>query len=65
MQLAGALGIAAPRIAVAGLNPHAGENGLLATRKARNHAGSAGGARRGLQVSDPTTGHGISEDGEG
>jgi 4-hydroxythreonine-4-phosphate dehydrogenase len=49
-----ALGIAAPRIAVAGLNPHAGENGLFGDQEAREVAPAIAAARaRGRDVSDP------------
>jgi 4-hydroxythreonine-4-phosphate dehydrogenase len=49
-----ALGIAAPRIAVAGLNPHAGESGLFGDQEAREIAPAIEAARaRGLDVSDP------------
>jgi len=49
-----ALGIAAPRIAVAGLNPHAGENGLFGSQESQEIMPAVLAARaRGLQVSDP------------
>jgi 4-hydroxythreonine-4-phosphate dehydrogenase len=49
-----ALGITAPRIAVAGLNPHAGENGLFGDQEAREVAPAIADARaRGWDVSDP------------
>ncbi len=49
-----ALGIAAPRIAVAGLNPHASEGGLFGDEEARRIAPAIQAARaRGLDVSDP------------
>lgn len=49
-----ALGIAQPRIALAGLNPHAGEGGLFGDQEAREIAPAAQAARaRGLNVSDP------------
>ena len=49
-----ALGIAAPRIAVAGLNPHAGEGGLFGDEDEREILPAARAARaRGLDVSDP------------
>ncbi|MCB0063311.1 MAG: 4-hydroxythreonine-4-phosphate dehydrogenase PdxA, partial [Caldilineaceae bacterium] len=49
-----ALGIAEPRIAVAGLNPHAGESGLFGDQEAREIQPAIEAARaRGLQVSDP------------
>jgi 4-hydroxythreonine-4-phosphate dehydrogenase len=49
-----ALGIAAPRIAVAGLNPHAGEGGLFGDQEARQIVPAIEAARaRGLNVSDP------------
>ena len=48
--LAQDFGIAAPRIAVAGLNPHAGEGGLIGTRGSgrhrAGHRGARGGGRR-------------------
>ena len=49
-----ALGIAAPRIGVAGLNPHAGENGLFGDQETREIMPAVVAARaRGLDVSDP------------
>ncbi|HET9223811.1 MAG TPA: 4-hydroxythreonine-4-phosphate dehydrogenase PdxA [Roseiflexaceae bacterium] len=49
-----ALGIAAPRIAVAGLNPHASESGLFGDQEAREIVPAIQAARaRGLDVSDP------------
>jgi 4-hydroxythreonine-4-phosphate dehydrogenase len=49
-----ALGIAAPRIAVAGLNPHASEGGLFGDQEAREIMPAVASARaRGLNVSDP------------
>jgi 4-hydroxythreonine-4-phosphate dehydrogenase len=49
-----ALGIERPRIAVAGLNPHAGEGGLFGDQEAREIAPACREAReRGLDVSDP------------
>ena len=49
-----ALGIDAPRIAVAGLNPHAGEGGLFGDQEAREIVPAIEEARaRGLDVSDP------------
>jgi 4-hydroxythreonine-4-phosphate dehydrogenase len=49
-----ALGIARPRIAVAGLNPHAGEGGLFGDHEAREIAPAVAQARaRGWDVSDP------------
>jgi len=49
-----ALGIAAPRIAVAGLNPHASEGGLFGDQEAREILPGIAAARaRGHQVSDP------------
>lgn len=48
------LGIARPRIAVAGLNPHAGEGGLFGDEEARAIVPAIEAARaRGLDVSDP------------
>ncbi len=48
------LGAAAPRIAVAGINPHAGEDGLLGHDEARVLAPAIARARaNGWQVSDP------------
>jgi 4-phospho-D-threonate 3-dehydrogenase / 4-phospho-D-erythronate 3-dehydrogenase len=49
-----ALGIARPRIAVAGLNPHASEGGLFGDEEAREVVPAIEAARaRGLDVSDP------------
>ncbi len=49
-----ALGIAAPRIAVAGLNPHAGEGGLFGDQEEREIRPAIAAARsRGRDVSDP------------
>jgi 4-hydroxythreonine-4-phosphate dehydrogenase len=49
-----AYGIASPRIAVAGLNPHAGENGMFGTEDAREIAPAVAAARaKGLDVSGP------------
>lgn len=49
-----ALGIAHPRIAVAGLNPHAGEGGLFGDQEAQEIMPAVVAARsRGLDVSDP------------
>ena len=49
-----ALGMAAPRIAVAGLNPHAGEAGLFGDEEEREILPAVRTARaRGLDVSDP------------
>lgn len=49
-----ALGIARPRIAVAGLNPHASEGGLFGDEEAREVVPAIAAARaRGLDVSDP------------
>jgi len=49
-----ALGIARPRIAVAGLNPHASEGGLFGDEEAREVVPAIMAARaRGLDVSDP------------
>jgi 4-phospho-D-threonate 3-dehydrogenase / 4-phospho-D-erythronate 3-dehydrogenase len=49
-----ALGIATPRIAVAGLNPHASEGGLFGDQEAREIVPAIKAARaRGLDVSDP------------
>ncbi len=49
-----ALGIAHPRIAVAGLNPHAGEGGLFGHEEEREVVPAIEAARaRGLDVSDP------------
>lgn len=48
------LGVTRPRIAVAGLNPHAGENGLFGTEESRIIAPAVQAARRrGLDVSGP------------
>jgi 4-hydroxythreonine-4-phosphate dehydrogenase len=48
------LGVDAPRIAVAGLNPHAGEGGLFGHQEAREIVPAIEDARaRGLDVSDP------------
>jgi 4-hydroxythreonine-4-phosphate dehydrogenase len=48
------LGIAQPRIAVAGLNPHASEGGLFGDQEAREIVPAIEAARaRGLDVSDP------------
>jgi 4-hydroxythreonine-4-phosphate dehydrogenase len=48
------LGIAQPRIAVAGLNPHASEGGLFGAEEAREIVPAIEAARaRGLDVSDP------------
>ncbi len=52
-----ALGIAAPRIAVAGLNPHAGEGGLFGDEELRIIAPAIAAARaEGLDVSGPWPG---------
>jgi 4-hydroxythreonine-4-phosphate dehydrogenase len=52
-----ALGIAAPRIAVAGLNPHAGEGGLFGDEEARIIAPAIAAARAsGYDVSGPWPG---------
>lgn len=49
-----ALGIPQPRIAVAGLNPHAGEGGLFGSQEQREIQPAVEAARaRGLNVSDP------------
>ena len=49
-----ALGIANPRIAIAGLNPHAGEGGLFGDEEEREIVPAVEAARaRGLDVSDP------------
>lgn len=49
-----ALGIPEPRIAVAGLNPHASEGGLFGDNEAREVVPAIAAARaRGLNVSDP------------
>ena len=51
------LGIAAPRLAVAGLNPHAGENGLFGDEEERYIAPAIAEARRlGLDASGPYPG---------
>ena len=48
------LGIAEPRIAVAGLNPHASEGGIFGNQEAESIAPAIAAARaRGLNVSDP------------
>jgi 4-phospho-D-threonate 3-dehydrogenase / 4-phospho-D-erythronate 3-dehydrogenase len=53
-QACRSLGIASPRIAVAGLNPHAGEGGLFGDQEAREIVPAIEAARaRGLNVSDP------------
>jgi 4-hydroxythreonine-4-phosphate dehydrogenase len=47
-------GVAAPRVAVAGLNPHAGEGGLFGDQEARTVAPAVAAARaRGWDVSGP------------
>ena len=52
-----ALGIAAPRLAVAGLNPHAGENGLFGDEEEKFIAPAIAEARRfGLDASGPYPG---------
>jgi 4-hydroxythreonine-4-phosphate dehydrogenase len=52
-----ALGIAAPRLAVAGLNPHAGENGLFGEEEQRFIAPAIAEARRlGLDAHGPFAG---------
>jgi 4-hydroxythreonine-4-phosphate dehydrogenase len=52
--LKGAFGIEAPRIGVCGLNPHAGERGLLGTRDAEQIAPAVRQLRsRGLDVTGP------------
>jgi 4-hydroxythreonine-4-phosphate dehydrogenase len=52
-----ALGIPQPRIAVAGLNPHASEGGLFGEQEAREVIPAVQAARsRGLNVSDPLPG---------
>ncbi|CAN5858915.1 4-hydroxythreonine-4-phosphate dehydrogenase PdxA [soil metagenome] len=52
-----ALGIAEPRIAVAGLNPHASEGGLFGDQEAREVIPAVQSARsRGFNVSDPLPG---------
>jgi 4-hydroxythreonine-4-phosphate dehydrogenase len=49
-----ALGIAQPRIAIAGLNPHASEGGLFGNQEAEQIMPAIGAARaEGLDVSDP------------
>ena len=49
-----ALGVAEPRIAVAGLNPHAWEAGIFGDQETREIQPAIDAARvRGLQVSDP------------
>jgi 4-hydroxythreonine-4-phosphate dehydrogenase len=49
-----ALGIAAPRIAVAGLNPHASEGGLFGDEEQRHIVPAVSASRaRGINVSDP------------
>jgi 4-hydroxythreonine-4-phosphate dehydrogenase len=49
-----ALGIARPRIAIAGLNPHASEGGLFGDQEAKEIQPAIERARaRGLQVTDP------------
>src|SRR5690606_34805593 len=49
-----ALGIAEPRIAVAGLNPHASEGGLFGDQEASEIMPAVRSARaRGIHVSDP------------
>lgn len=53
-------GIAAPRLAVCGLNPHAGESGLFGDEEARVIAPAVTAARRrGLQVLGPLAADGI------
>ncbi len=53
-ESARALGFTQPRIAVAGLNPHAGEGGLFGDQEAREVMPAILAARaRGLNVSDP------------
>ena len=42
------LGFERPRIAVCGLNPHAGEHGLFGDEDARNRAGHRGGRAKGI-----------------
>ncbi len=50
-------GIAAPKIAVAGLNPHAGEHGLFGSEEARTIAPAVEACRsRGIDVSGPFPG---------
>ncbi len=52
-----ALGIAEPRIAIAGLNPHASEGGLFGDEEAREVIPAVQSARaRGFNVSDPLPG---------
>lgn len=52
-----ALGISQPRIAVAGLNPHASEGGLFGDQEAREIIPAVQAARaRGLTISDPLPG---------
>ena len=52
-----ALGIAEPRIAVAGLNPHASEGGLFGDEEAREVVPAIANARaRGYNISDPLPG---------
>ena len=49
-----AFGVAAPRLAIAGLNPHAGESGVLGSEDDRVLAPAAAAARgRGLDVTGP------------
>ncbi|WP_281081287.1 4-hydroxythreonine-4-phosphate dehydrogenase PdxA [Variovorax paradoxus] len=56
-QGARAFGIAAPRIAVAGLNPHAGEGGLFGDEEQRTIAPAIAAARReGIDASGPWPG---------
>ena len=53
-QACAALGVPRPRIAVAGLNPHAGEGGLFGDHEAASIVPAVLAARaRGLDVSDP------------
>jgi 4-hydroxythreonine-4-phosphate dehydrogenase len=53
-QVCRALGIAQPRIAVAGLNPHAGEAGLFGDQEQREILPAVRAARaQGMNVSDP------------
>ncbi len=50
----GRMGMAAPRIAVAGLNPHCGENGLFGTEDDRNIRPAVAAARQeGIDVEGP------------